>query len=335
MPVTRKLSLPSKPAQVERGNIGFLVSRIVPITISVIICTKNRLNDFKETVTSLVKQNRLPDEIVVVDSSDNENIREYLGSIEVPCEYRYFHSAPGLTYQRNIGVKKSNGDLIFFFDDDVELDSNYIGLVEKVFKEDASHFIGAVGGRISASQDVGKMTFVSWVKRKFFNTLRFVFLQSDFGNGMFRYSGMPTHPHLLRDNRYIECLSGCCMAFRREVFRSVIFDESLTGYGLMEDADISKQVLDSGCKIYYESSAMLNHKVSSQDRLKIGQLAEMTVLNYAYLFQKHWPRQLLRKFAFYWALLGLFLLYGHSSLGRRGVINGLKHVFLQQKESIK
>lgn len=299
----------------------------MPLTISVIICTKNRFDDFKETIESLTDQHRLTDELVVVDSSDNENVCHYLESIEVPCEYRYLHTAPGLTYQRNIGVKNSNGDLIFFFDDDVELNPNYIGLVEKVFEEDASHLIGAVGGRISNSLNPGKVTFLFWLKRKFFNTLRYIFMQSDFGSGMFRYSGMPTHPHLLQDSRYIECLSGCCMAFRREVFRSAQFDEKLSGYGLMEDADISKQVLDAGYKIYFEAFAILTHKVSPQDRLKIGQLAEMAVINYAYLFQKNKHQQLMRKLAYYWALLGLFLLHGHSSLGRRGVINGIKRIF--------
>jgi GT2 family glycosyltransferase len=287
--------------------------------ISVIICT--------ETVASLARQNRLPDEMIVVDGSENENIRRHLESVEIPFKWSYLHTTPGLTHQRNIGIEQSNGELLFFFDDDVDLDSNYIGIIEKIFEDDIYSTIGAVGGRILNSHDARRITFIFWLKRIFFNTLRFVFLQSDFGNGMFRYSGMPTHPHLLSNSRYIECLSGCCMAFRREVFTKAQFDERLSGYGYMEDADISKQVLDAGYKIYYEASAVLDHKVSPQDRLKTGQLAEMNVVNYAYLFRKNWRQHLFRKPAFYWALLGLFLLYGHSWLGRRGVLNGIKNVF--------
>ncbi len=303
------------------------------VTISVIICTKNRFDDFKETVESLIGQYRLPNELVVVDSSDNDNLRQYLGSIELPCKYRYIHTVPGLTYQRNIGVKNSDGDLILFFDDDVELDPNYIGLVEKAFEEDAARLVGAVGGRISNSLEAERMVFAFWLKRKFFNILRYVFMQSDFGSGLFRYSGMPTHPHLLRSSRYIECLSGCCMAFRREVFRSVQFDENLSGYCYMEDADISKLVLGAGYKIYYEASAVLNHKVSEQDRLMAGQFAEMAVLNYHYLFQKNRHQHLLRKLAYYWTLIGLFLLHGHSSLGRRGIINGITRIYFSKKDN--
>ena len=300
------------------------------VTLSVVICTKNRFDDFKVTIKSLINQHRLPDELIVVDSSENVIISEYLGSIDVPFEYQYIHTAPGLTYQRNIGIKNCKNDLIFFFDDDVDLDSSYIELVEKVFEGDSSRLIGAVGGRISNFSNSGRTAFKSWLKKSVFRAIKYIFLQSDFGSGMFRLSGMPSFPHLLKTSRYIECLSGCCMAFRKEVFRSIKFDEKLSGYASMEDVDISKQVLISGYRIYYEASALVIHKVSSEDRLKVEQLTKMIVVNYAYLFQKNWRPQLLRKLAFYWTLFGLFLLYGHSSAGRHGVISGIKHIFIKQ-----
>jgi GT2 family glycosyltransferase len=294
--------------------------------ISVIICTKDRFLDFKATVASLVKQTRLPDELIVVDSSGKTLVHDYLTSSNIPVIFRHVRSTPGLTLQRNIGIEKSQGELVFFFDDDVDVEMNYIELVEKVFVNDNNTSIGAVGGRISNLEQVGQKSVLYWLKRQYFNTLRYVFLQGDFGNGKFRYSGMPTHPHLQKTSGYIECLSGCCMAFRRQVFTIARFDEKLVGYGQLEDADISKQVLNAGYKIYYEASAVLEHKVSPRDRLKERELTEMTVLNYAYLFEKHWPQTLPRKIALYWTLLGLLMLFLHSSLGRRGVLDGIKQV---------
>jgi len=90
--------------------------------ISVIICTRNRFDDFRKTLQSLTQQSRLPDELIVVDSSDNLQIEGYLKSMELQVSFHYFHTNPGLTFQRNHGVKKSIGDLLFFFDDDVDLD---------------------------------------------------------------------------------------------------------------------------------------------------------------------------------------------------------------------
>jgi GT2 family glycosyltransferase len=125
------------------------------------------------------------------------------------------------------------------------------------------------------------------------------------------------------------------MAFRREVFKVVRFDENLPGYGQLEDADISQQVLKAGYKIYYEAAALLEHKVSSHDRLNDSRLAEMTVLNYVYLFRKHFPQSLPRKLAHYWTLLGLFILYIPGSTGWQGVIRGVRRILDDQRLGYK
>ena len=296
-----------------------------PPAISVIICTKNRIQDFKNTAISLSHQNRKPDELIVVDSSDDTAINEYVAKDDFPFKCHYLHASPGLTYARNLGIQKSSGDLLYFFDDDVELEPNYILLVEQVFLKDEQIEIGAVGGRILNESSQKRMTPFSLFKRKVFNLIKKVFLLSRLGNGRFRYSGMPTQPHASGESKYIECLSGGCMAFRREVFEKVCFDEKLIGYGHVEDADISKQVLTAGYKIYYEALATLNHYPSPQDRPKAKKLAELTVVNYAYFFQKHWPQTWLRRLSFWWTLTGLCLVFIPGA-GWQGVLNGIKKI---------
>jgi len=295
------------------------------MAISVIICTKNRIQDFKNTVISLTHQNHMPDELIVIDSSDDTATKEYMAKDNFPFKCHYSHAGPGLTYARNIGIQKSSGDILFFFDDDVELAPNYILYIEKVFKDDEQAEIGAVGGRILNESPENTMTPYLFFKRNVFNLIRYVFLLSRLGNGRFRFSGMPTQPHALNVSRYIECLSGGCMAFRREVFEKVRFDEKLVGYGHVEDADISKQVLTAGYKIYYEAFATLDHYPSSQDRPKAKKLAELTVVNYAYFFRKHWPQTWLRKASFWWTLAGLCLVFIPGA-GWQGVLSGVKKI---------
>lgn len=296
------------------------------VSISVIICTKNRIQDFKNTVASLTHQSRILDELIVIDSSDDTATKEFIASGNFPFESHYFHVGPGLTFARNIGIQKSTGDLLFFFDDDVELEQNYISHIEQVFLDDTQNEIGAVGGRIlNESLEEETMTLYSFFKRKVFNLIRYVFLQSRLGNGRFRYSGMPTQPHASGVSRYIECLSGGCMAFHREVFDKVRFDEKLIGYGHVEDADISKQVLTAGYKIYYEARATLDHFPSPQDRPNAKKLAELTVINYAYFFRKHWSQTWLRKASFWWTLAGLCLVFIPSA-GWRGVFSGVRKI---------
>ena len=295
--------------------------------ISVIICTRNRFEDLTKTLPSLVSQTRLPDEIIIVDSSDNEQSKKYITSIHLPFSVRYFHTRAGLTLQRNYGIQESIGDLIFFFDDDVDLDVNYLSAVEKVFVNDRLNKIGAVGGRIVASENKNLFSVRVKLEKVIFATIRFIFGLVGNRNGKFYWSGMPSHPHATIKNGFIECLSGCCMAFRREVFNKIQFDENLTGYGLMEDVDISKQTLDAGYKIYYQTSATLIHNESPMNRLKVQQWAEMSVINYDYLFRKNWSKDTWRYFFYYWAMLGLIAVNFHSMKGLQGTFSGLKKVF--------
>jgi len=302
--------------------------------ISVIICTKNRFNDFKETILSLVRQLCVPDELIVVDASDQTGIDDYLTDADLPFKFKYFHTRPGLTHQRNHGIQNSTGSMLFFFDDDVILERDYIERVHKVFESDLDHKIGAVGGRIRESKFADQVPFRMRLLRLRYEIYRLIFLESRQGNGEFRFSGMPTHPHDLDTSRYVECLSGCCMAFRREVFFKTGFDENLKGYAVMEDADISKQVLNTGYLIYYEASAILEHKTSPHDRLNEKELAETRVMNYAYLFRKNWPQTWPRILSFYWILLGMFLIHLRQPAARHGVMEGIRRS-MREKNSMK
>ncbi len=292
--------------------------------ISVIICTRNRFDDFMKTLPSIAVQTRQPDELIVVDSSDEKRLEAYLTSAKLPFPVRYFHTQPGLTLQRNCGIHESSSDLIFFFDDDVDLDKNYLAEVEKVFASDIDHKIGAVGGKIA---NTPPQTLRMGFEIAFFGFIRAFFGIVGTRNGKFYPSGMPSHPHINQTSGFIECLSGCCMAFRREVFKKAIFDEALAHYGLMEDVDISKQTLDAGYKIYYQTSATLIHNESPMNRLKVQQWAETSVVNYDYLFRKSWSKDSWRWFFYYWALIGLFVANFHSLKGLTGTFNGVKKVF--------
>lgn len=297
--------------------------------LSIIICTRNRIEDFKKFLPSIAKQTRLPDDLIVVDSSDVHEIEEYLGFISLSFPIRYFHTQPGLTLQRNYGVRKCHADLIFFFDDDVELDKNYLAEVEKIFTNDTNHAIGAVGGRVVNPYGSQPQTIRFQIERRIFSFRNWFFGLGSVGNGRFRFSGMPVHPLNTLPSGDIECLSGCCMAFRREVFERVTFDESLARYGLMEDVDISKQTLDAGYRIYYQASARLTHNESPINRLNVQQWAEMSVVNYDYLFKKNWSKDTWRLFFYYWALLGLIISNLHNMKGLKGTVNGLRKVFFK------
>jgi GT2 family glycosyltransferase len=293
------------------------------MSLSVIICTRNRYDDLVETLHSILLQQRLPDELVIVDSSDKKTVEDYLKSIAMPFPVKYVQSTPGLTLQRNIGIGSSIGDILCFFDDDVDLGKNYLLTIENIFLSDTPKHIGAVGGRITNLDGNSPITFRYKVEKFIFKSVRDIFGLVELGNGKFRLSGMPTFPHRLKKAGFCETLTGCCMAFRREVFNKIKFDENLPGYGLMEDVDISKQTLDSGYKIFYEPAATLLHKVSPHNRLDYFRWGEMSVVNYDYLFRKSWSKENYRWLFYYWALVGLVVVNLHNKKALLGTLSGL------------
>ncbi len=106
---------------------------------SIIICTKNRLDDLMNCLDSLSQQTWEPKELIIVDSSDTplQNEKRFLDHFNTLCfphtELKYVHTSPGLTRQRNIGVKQARGDILYFFDDDVVLEKEYLSSMQKIF----------------------------------------------------------------------------------------------------------------------------------------------------------------------------------------------------------
>ena len=89
--------------------------------ISVIIPTKNFLNIFIETFNSLLSQTILPNEIIIVDSSDNNEICEFINKSKYKIDNKinilYFkvnHSFPGEA--RNKGLNAANNDILAILD---------------------------------------------------------------------------------------------------------------------------------------------------------------------------------------------------------------------------
>src|SRR6186997_1364200 len=106
---------PMSAAKAERKRAGS----------SFVIATRNRPDYLRDAVESLVGQTVLPEELCIVDSSDETPARPDIEALCADAEIRldYVHPAPrGLTLQRNVGIGRTTGDPVFLIDDDVWLD---------------------------------------------------------------------------------------------------------------------------------------------------------------------------------------------------------------------
>lgn len=294
--------------------------------VSVIISTKNRTQDAIRCLKSISIQTLLPDEIIIVDSSDTDQLKAELSAFHI-LNMRYVQSKPGLTLQRNIGIKTSSGGIVVFLDDDITLHKNYIKEIMHVFESCRVRPIGGVTGQIVNAGKAKTMVqeFYGFIDEVF---AAFFFLVRS-GGGGFQLSGFPT---ILRKGsrniKNVEFLYGCNMAFTREVISRFEFDENLCGYGWGEDDDIAYRVSREHQNIYTPFARIILNNVSPSTGGSNYALMKMGIENHYYLFRKNFPQDFKHRAAFYWSVVGLFAkeaittLIKQDSRGLRGLVSG-------------
>jgi GT2 family glycosyltransferase len=115
--------------------------------LSVIIATHKRPESMKELYNNLKLQTLTPNEIIIVDSSNDSNINYswFKSNWELKETYDVESTLPK---QRNIGISMLNNksDIIIFLDDDVLLDNDYLKNINKIYEDDKINEIAGVGG---------------------------------------------------------------------------------------------------------------------------------------------------------------------------------------------
>ena len=273
--------------------------------ISVVVCTKNRMEDIMNFTKSLYSQTRLPEQYIIIDASDvplnqSANFNQFFSKPD-STELIYVHTKPGLTFQRNIGAGKAKGDIIFFFDDDVILENKYLEIMIKAYSN-KQQYMGGMG------------TMTNYERRALWRMLlsKFFMLQMPLGDGKFFLSGFPKHPYGQNKFMATEVLSGCMQSYRRKIFTEdgYRFDENLGGYSFMEDVDFSRRV-SFKYPLFYEPAAKCVHLSSPADRDKIKISLEMYVKNHIYLFFKNHYKNDKTKIVFLvWSIIGLYVYLG-------------------------
>lgn len=104
--------------------------------ISVIIITRNRAEMLKRCLESLIKQTRLPDEVIVVDNASTDNTKKVILSFRKKLPIRYVQELQiGMPYAQNKAIQIANGTLLLMLDDDCEADKFWIEKMVKAHKK--------------------------------------------------------------------------------------------------------------------------------------------------------------------------------------------------------
>jgi glucosyl-dolichyl phosphate glucuronosyltransferase len=231
------------------------------------------------------------------------------------CRVELIATAPGLPRQRNIGARAATGSLVVYLDDDVVLERGYLAAIARTFEDDRTQQIGGVGGA-QIPDPTPRDRFLRRVACR-------LFLLETHGSGVIKRSGYPDLVFSPRSTTEVEVLSGCNMAYRREVLDSLTFDERLAGYALGEDLQFSYRV-SRRWKLVVVPEARLDHRHTGGGRPAGDQYQEMAVFNRYLFFHEHLARGVLDWLAYAWSSIGamLLVLRDPRARGARGAISG-------------
>lgn len=218
--------------------------------ISVIIPTYGREEVLRDTINSVLQQDYPRYEIVVVDQTQQHQpeTQSYLDKLAADGKIRLFQvtwaSLPGA---RNYGIRRAEGDILLFIDDDVQLPPGYLAAHARNYEGHPD--VGVVAGRV-------------------FDRMKLADFQPDLEIQDLPPEAMDPgiawyHINLVHTVKPQQVLTarGCNMSFRRDIFTKygLRFDERFRGSAVREESDFCLRIRQTGLKIWYDPEAHLVH----------------------------------------------------------------------------
>jgi glycosyltransferase involved in cell wall biosynthesis len=119
-----------------------------PLSISVVIITLNRADWLNQTLSSLVRQSRGADEVIVVDNGSTDHTKDIVESFKEKLNIKYIQEERrGIPFARNAGIEFASSEIVAFIDDDCIAHKDWLKYIEFSFLRDPN--IGVVGGEVS------------------------------------------------------------------------------------------------------------------------------------------------------------------------------------------
>jgi glycosyltransferase involved in cell wall biosynthesis len=230
------------------------------MTIDLVICTYNRPQQVVELVQQVLDCDPLPNAILIIDSSDEEN-----QEIQHMPRVRYLRSNhKNQPYQRYLGYSISSADILLYLDDDMEIihknilhtvaqrfaqDQEIVGLALHFQNKQQEHSLSRVPTSTLFHKRSGLKKMMGWL------TGYPQLLPGSYG----RCGNRGPHP---TESGYTMLISGGAFAAKRSAlyinFNFQLFDLFETKMGMGEDGILGYTLLQQG-KLFYESNLQCWH----------------------------------------------------------------------------
>ena len=267
--------------------------------IVVLIATCNRPELLSKLLKNLDNQTLNPNSIIIIDSSDQNNLIKKSDLISLKSKIVYQHTKiKSAAIQRNMAldVAPINSKFIIVLDDDVTPEFNYIEKIIKNFDDEA--IVGVSGIAVNRH---------SQTKNKLSVAVQKLFLLDSKKEGSITLGGI--NIPFKKTEKYEEnqlkadWLIGCS-AWRFSAIKKLRY-MNFFGQSLFEDVIFSVNAARIG-KLVVDTSIQLDHIQSLIGRSNLIEFYRMWVFN-RYLLVRILNNNPLRYVAFHWASFGKFL----------------------------
>lgn len=238
------------------------------VKVSVIVITYNRSDLLASSLKSILNQEYKGYELVVVDDGSIDKTKAFVKKLQRDYKnIRYFYQEhKGYSAARNLGLKKSKGDIILFTDDDCIVEKMWIKKILKRFKENPS--VAAVGGSISPIEN----SKISWA------------------HYILNFSSW--HPK--NKTAYIKDIPTANIAYKKKMIEGMYFPKLPKNISY-EDSLFNFELIKQGKKILFDPSIRVYHLApdSIESFLK-GQKKRGENFLYGYKVHGFWGKLLVK-----------------------------------------
>ena len=294
----------------------------------VVVPTRNRLDHLRSLLSCLETQTFIPEEVIVVSSSDHPAEEEFAVREFTRLKIDFIHSKiKSAAIQRNTGIDKISNeiDYLVFLDDDVRPSESYLESLLREFSD--PKVVGVSGVAVSA-----KSPHLRELPRGLLGLYYRFFLLDSKRDGSLLRSGIniPVRKYAKKSVE-VDWLIGCA-AWRFSSLGSTRFEKDFYGQSLAEDVIFSLRMSKKG-KLRVLPWLLLNHDEAVHGRAIGKAFWSMWVVN-------HWRLAEVRDFsvlcktAFLWSTFGQTVIllaqkllqkdYYPGSL--RGIVLGLREI---------
>ena len=248
------------------------------MTFSFVIPTKNRPIELATVFDAILAQNRLPEQVIIIDQSSKDNvIKEQLApqakKENIRLDYIHDESINGLVQAKATSIQYNQCDYISFFDDDIVHEPNYLAAIEESIIAHPE-MIGLNGVILNAPKE-------GLLKRLIFRFTHFGLYKDNRQSVILSLKEGTIQP------QSVNTLSGGLSTWKKEVFDTVTFDTK-NKFHAYEDKEFSIRIERAFPKrMFIVPQAKLYHYHSAGNRQSLLRRTQNDLVEVWKLFKKN------------------------------------------------